>query len=209
MKAELQEIASHFALKAILPQSTRWATDSSTTRSSSARRRGAGLYPPTQKQKHLPRCAGHDGEHPQSVTEHIRRRVIAEGGDPTREAMTVILTHDGKLYHIDPSGEYWAVTVFIADTIAYNKADSRNSPARAVRVSASSRRNWPTSPNRSPKRSRDSTTSATASCSGMRPAAQRRRPREGSSDGDRLDRVAPHRNARSGRRSRRARSRRA
>lgn len=63
-------------------------------------------------------------ENIRKVTEHIRRRVIAEGGDPMREAMTVIATHDGKLYHIDSKGEYWAVTIFIADTVAYNKADS-------------------------------------------------------------------------------------
>ena len=63
-------------------------------------------------------------ENIRKVSDHIRQRVIAEGGDPMREAMTVVPTHDGKLYHVDPEGEYWAVTVFIADTVAYNKADS-------------------------------------------------------------------------------------
>lgn len=58
------------------------------------------------------------------VTEHIRRRVVAEGGDPSREAMTVVPARDGKLYHQDAEGEFWAVSVFISDTIAYNKADS-------------------------------------------------------------------------------------
>ena len=63
-------------------------------------------------------------ENIRKVTEHIRRQVIAEGGDPMREAMTVVPTHDGKLCYEDEAGEFWAVTVFIADTIAYNKADS-------------------------------------------------------------------------------------
>ena len=58
------------------------------------------------------------------VTEHIRRRVVEEGGDPQREAMTVIPTRDGALCHLDPQGEYWAVSIFIDDTISYNKADS-------------------------------------------------------------------------------------
>lgn len=58
------------------------------------------------------------------VTEHIRARVIAQGGDPMREAMTVVPTHDGKLYFIDEKGDFWAVCIFIADTIAYNKADT-------------------------------------------------------------------------------------
>lgn len=63
-------------------------------------------------------------ENIRKVTAHIRKGVIAAGGDPMREVMTVIETHDGKLYHIDEDGEYWAVSIFIADTIAYNKADT-------------------------------------------------------------------------------------
>lgn len=63
-------------------------------------------------------------ENIRKVTEHIRRRVAAEGGDPKREAMTVVPTLDGRLCHLDPQGEYWAVTVFIDDTVTYNKADS-------------------------------------------------------------------------------------
>ena len=58
------------------------------------------------------------------VTDHIRRGVIAAGGDPRREVMTVVPTREGALYHIDGDGEYWAVSVFIDDTVAYNKADS-------------------------------------------------------------------------------------
>ena len=33
-------------------------------------------------------------------------------------------TKDGKLYYQDEDGEYWAVCVFIGDTIAYQKADT-------------------------------------------------------------------------------------
>ncbi len=55
---------------------------------------------------------------------HIRKKVIAAGGDPLREVMTVVPTKDGKLYFKDETGSYWAVTVFIRDTIAYNRADT-------------------------------------------------------------------------------------
>lgn len=58
------------------------------------------------------------------VTNHIRRHVIKAGGDPMREVMTVVPTKDGKLCYEDENGDFWAATVFIADTIAYNKADS-------------------------------------------------------------------------------------
>ncbi len=63
-------------------------------------------------------------ENIRKVTEHIRRQVVARGGDPLREAMTVVPARDGKLYHVDPQGDFWAVSVFIGDTVAYNKADS-------------------------------------------------------------------------------------
>ena len=49
-------------------------------------------------------------ENIRKVTDHIRRRVAAAGGDPRREAMTVVVTRDGKLYHVDAQGEYWAVS---------------------------------------------------------------------------------------------------
>ena len=111
-------------------------------------------------------------ENIRKVTDHIRRRVAAAGGDPRREAMTVVATRDGKLYHVDAQGEYWAVSVFISDTIAYNKADSLElarkggegigkvpGPAGGLHRAAG----------------RDdqgaSTTSATASCSGTRRCA--------------------------------------
>ncbi len=63
-------------------------------------------------------------ENIRKVTDHIRNIVAAEGGDTSREVMTIVPTHEGKYYFIDEEGEYWAVSVFISDTIAYNKADS-------------------------------------------------------------------------------------
>ena len=36
----------------------------------------------------------------------------------------MVPTREDALYHIDGDGEYWAVSVFIDDTVAYNKADS-------------------------------------------------------------------------------------
>ncbi len=63
-------------------------------------------------------------ENIRKVTEHIRRGVAAAGGNTSREVMTIVPTHKGKYYFIDDEGEYWAVSVFISDTVAYNKADS-------------------------------------------------------------------------------------
>ena len=63
-------------------------------------------------------------ENIRKVTDHIRRRVVAQGGDPLREVMTVVETHDGALYHCDSTGEFWAMTLFIDRTTAYNRADT-------------------------------------------------------------------------------------
>ena len=63
-------------------------------------------------------------ENIRKVTEHIRRRVAAEGGDPDREAMTVVPTCEGALYHRDDAGEYWAATRFIDGAVTYDRADT-------------------------------------------------------------------------------------
>ncbi len=65
-------------------------------------------------------------ENIRKVTDHIRNRVKKSGGDITREVMTVVPAKDGKLYYCDDNGEFWAVTVYIPDTIAYDRADSED-----------------------------------------------------------------------------------
>lgn len=58
------------------------------------------------------------------VSDHIKAKVAANGGDPMREAMTVIPTKDGKLYYKDENEDFWAVSLFIDNTTAYQKADT-------------------------------------------------------------------------------------
>lgn len=54
-----------------------------------------------------------------AVTEHIKAKVA----DPMRETLTVIPAKDGKLY-VEQDGNFWAVCLFIADTLSYDRADS-------------------------------------------------------------------------------------
>jgi len=56
------------------------------------------------------------------VCTHVKKKVVEKGGDPMREAMTVVPAIDGKLYFQDEEGEYWAVCIFISDTLTYNSA---------------------------------------------------------------------------------------
>ncbi|WP_320113150.1 aminoglycoside phosphotransferase family protein [Draconibacterium orientale] len=63
-------------------------------------------------------------ENIQEVCTHIKKKVADAGGDPLREAMTIIPTKDEKLYFLDNEEEYWAVCLFIEDTIAYEAAET-------------------------------------------------------------------------------------
>jgi Ser/Thr protein kinase RdoA (MazF antagonist) len=58
------------------------------------------------------------------ICNHIKAKIEKAGGDPMREAMTVIPAKDGKLYFLDEHDEYWAVSLFIDDTIAYEAAET-------------------------------------------------------------------------------------
>ena len=54
------------------------------------------------------------------VTEHIKTKV----SDPLRGTLTVIPARDGKLYHKDGDGNYWAVCLFIKGSRSYDRADT-------------------------------------------------------------------------------------
>lgn len=59
-------------------------------------------------------------ENIQRVTNHIKAKVA----DPMRETLTVVPTKDGALYLQDEQGNFWAVCLFIENTITYDRADS-------------------------------------------------------------------------------------
>jgi Ser/Thr protein kinase RdoA (MazF antagonist) len=60
----------------------------------------------------------------QKVCLHIKKKIEKTGGDPMREAMTIIPALDGKLYFLDEEEEYWAVCLFIDETTAYEAAET-------------------------------------------------------------------------------------
>jgi len=63
-------------------------------------------------------------ENIKKVCDHIKVKVEKKGGDPMREAMTIVPANDGKLFFLDEEEEYWAVCLFIEDTIAYDAAET-------------------------------------------------------------------------------------
>ena len=55
-----------------------------------------------------------------SVTNFARKRIIANGGDPDRESLTVVFTRDGKPYYYDEASKgTFRVYIFITDAVAY------------------------------------------------------------------------------------------
>ncbi|MEG2756026.1 MAG: aminoglycoside phosphotransferase family protein, partial [Mucinivorans sp.] len=58
------------------------------------------------------------------VTNFLKNKIVRQGGDPLREALTVTPTLSGALYYKDEYDEFWAVCQFIDDTVAYNNADT-------------------------------------------------------------------------------------
>ena len=50
------------------------------------------------------------------VTTHLKKKISEAGGDPERECLTVIMSHDNLPYYIDENGEYWRVYSFVDDS---------------------------------------------------------------------------------------------
>jgi len=53
------------------------------------------------------------------VTEHIRKKIEANGGNPDRETLTLIPTKEGKSFFRTPSGNYWRAYLFIEGAQTY------------------------------------------------------------------------------------------
>lgn len=60
-----------------------------------------------------------------AVTNHLKSKIAAAGGDPFRETLTLIpLKEDEKKYYTIHSDEYWCVTLFIEDSVTYQSANT-------------------------------------------------------------------------------------
>lgn len=53
------------------------------------------------------------------VLTHIRKRILADGGDPMREVLTIIRTKDGGCYYKSPEGYYWRAYIYLEDATTY------------------------------------------------------------------------------------------
>lgn len=59
------------------------------------------------------------------VTNHIRMKIKAAGGDSSRETLSIVHTLDGKNYYRLQEGQYWRVYDFIEGTRTYQVVENR------------------------------------------------------------------------------------
>ncbi len=58
-----------------------------------------------------------------NVTRFLKDKIIAEGGNPDRETLNLVLTVDGKPYYCAENGEYYRVYKFIDHAISHDKVE--------------------------------------------------------------------------------------
>ncbi len=55
-----------------------------------------------------------------NVTSFLKKKIMAQGGDPKRETLNVIETRDGLSLYIDSRGYYWRAYSFVEDTMSFD-----------------------------------------------------------------------------------------
>ncbi len=58
-----------------------------------------------------------------AVTDFIRKKIVAQGGDPEREVINVIRARDGRSYYIDKNGDFWRMLLFVEGNVSYDKVE--------------------------------------------------------------------------------------
>ncbi len=56
------------------------------------------------------------------ITDFLCRKIQKQGGDPSRETLSLIKTKDGRDYYTDETGKVWRLTPFIEGTDCYQTA---------------------------------------------------------------------------------------
>ena len=56
------------------------------------------------------------------ITSYLRDQIVAAGGDPLRETLSLVQTRDGKAYYTDGSGKVWRLMPFVENTDCFQSA---------------------------------------------------------------------------------------
>ena len=68
------------------------------------------------------------------VTEFLRAKILAEGGNPARETLTLIPTTQGDKFYVTSLGDYWRAYLFIEGARAYQQVESPEHLYQAARA---------------------------------------------------------------------------
>ena len=63
-------------------------------------------------------------ENVKAVTDHLRGKIVAAGGDPTRETLFFIDTYDGAPYYKSDDDEYYRVYIYVDGVKSFDAAES-------------------------------------------------------------------------------------
>ena len=58
------------------------------------------------------------------VTEHLRKKILAQGGDPERETLNIMKTESGADWYQDSGKNYWRVFPFIENSMCLQKVEN-------------------------------------------------------------------------------------
>ena len=56
------------------------------------------------------------------ITSYLRREILAEGGDPSRETLSLVKTRDGADFVMDADGRLWRLMPYIENADCYQQA---------------------------------------------------------------------------------------
>jgi len=62
-------------------------------------------------------------ENIERVTRFAREKIVAAGGDPDRETLTIVPARDGRSFHRAPEGTYWRMFRFIGGARTYDRVE--------------------------------------------------------------------------------------
>lgn len=68
------------------------------------------------------------------VTEFLKAKIIAAGGDPTRETLSVIKTKDGKSYYKTEDGNYFRMYNYVENAVSYEAVENPKQFYEAARA---------------------------------------------------------------------------
>lgn len=68
------------------------------------------------------------------VTDYTHQQVLASGGDPRRQSLTLVPTRAGSLYHLSEQGNYWRTYLFIEGARSYDMAEGPQQLRAAARA---------------------------------------------------------------------------